>query len=261
MDEIMIQVNYDEETPTVSCRDLHKALGVRTAYKDWFPRMCEYGFVEGKDFCSFLSESTGGRPAYDHRITIDMAKELCMIQRTDAGKRCRQYFIEVEKRWNTPEAVMARALQLANRQLEEIKKQNQTLIATTAIQSQQIEMLQPKADYTDEILKAYGCVNITQIAKDYGLSGTALNRILAEHRIQYMTGGQWVLYAKYANCGYVKSETERINRHGIPDVRIHTKWTEKGRRFIHDLLKSIGILPVNQQETDDPYELPYYYDK
>ena len=85
MDEL-IRINYDSERPTVNGRDLHKALQVKTAYKDWFPRMCEYGFSEGTDFCSFLSESTGGRPSTDHQLTIPMAKELCMLQRTDKGK-------------------------------------------------------------------------------------------------------------------------------------------------------------------------------
>ena len=60
---------------------------VKTAYKDWFPRMCEYGFTEGEDFCSFLSESTGGRPAQDAVLTIDMAKEICMIQRNEKDLR------------------------------------------------------------------------------------------------------------------------------------------------------------------------------
>ena len=77
MDEL-IRINFDSDRPTVSGRELYKALEVKTGYKDWFPRMCDYGFVEGRDFSSFLSESTGGRPAVDQQITIAMAKELCM---------------------------------------------------------------------------------------------------------------------------------------------------------------------------------------
>ncbi len=75
----LIKVEVGGEKPMVLGRDLHAALEVQTAYKDWFPRMCEYGFTEGTDFCSFLSESTGGRPSTDHQLTIDMAKELCMV--------------------------------------------------------------------------------------------------------------------------------------------------------------------------------------
>lgn len=96
----LVKINRaDDGEVTVSGRELHEALEIKTAYKDWFPRMVEYGFVEGEDFCSFLSESTGGRPATDHAITLDMAKEICMIQRTPQGRACRQYFIEVEKKY------------------------------------------------------------------------------------------------------------------------------------------------------------------
>lgn len=118
----LIKVNYDNpEKPMVSGRELHKALGIKTAYKDWFPRMCEYGFSESVDFCSFLSESTGGRPATDHMITIPMAKELCMIQRTDIGRKFRQYFISIEEAWNSPEMVMQRALAIANERVKTLQ--------------------------------------------------------------------------------------------------------------------------------------------
>ena len=90
--------------------------------------MCEYGFTEGQDFIPFLEESTGGRPSIDHQLTIDMAKELCMIQRTEIGKRCREYFLAIECNWNSPEAVMARALQFANQRLELIMQQNNRLM-------------------------------------------------------------------------------------------------------------------------------------
>jgi anti-repressor protein len=113
----LIPINYDNDRQTVMGRNLHQFLEVGTAYKDWFPRMCEYGFAEGIDFCSILSESTGGRPSTDHQLTIEMAKELCMLQRTEKGKMARQYFIELEKQWNTPEAVMARALKMADTKL------------------------------------------------------------------------------------------------------------------------------------------------
>lgn len=94
----LINVTLDENhEPVVSGRQLHKALGVKTAYKDWFPRMTEYGFAEGEDFSSFLSKSTGGRPSQDHIIKLDMAKEIAMIQRTDKGKEVRTYFIQVGK--------------------------------------------------------------------------------------------------------------------------------------------------------------------
>jgi len=96
----LIKVNYENSNrPTVMGRDLHEVLEIKTAYKDWFPRMCEYGFIEGEDFCSILSKSAGGRPSTDHQLTIDMAKEICMIQRTDIGRKVRKYFINVENEY------------------------------------------------------------------------------------------------------------------------------------------------------------------
>lgn len=120
----LLKVNYDTEQPTVSARDLHEKLNIRTAFKDWFPRMCEYGFEEGKDFCSKMSEtsSKGGRPSKDADISIDMAKQICMIQRSTEGKMIRQYFIDLEKAWNTPEQIMARALKMANQSIDSLKE-------------------------------------------------------------------------------------------------------------------------------------------
>ena len=130
MDEL-IKITYENDRPAVSARELHEFLEVKTAYKDWFPRMCEYGFTEGQDFCSFLSESNGGRPAHDASLTIDMAKEICMLQRNEKGKQARQYFLQLEKDWNSPEKVMARALRIAERKingLEEKVKQDAPLV-------------------------------------------------------------------------------------------------------------------------------------
>lgn len=120
--EQLIPVNVDSpDRITVSARDLHAALEVKDHFKDWFPRMCDYGFEEGKDFCGFLRESSGGRPARDAEITIEMAKEICMLQRSEKGKQARQYFIQLEKAWNSPEKVMARALQIANVQIKDLQ--------------------------------------------------------------------------------------------------------------------------------------------
>ena len=244
MDEL-IRINFDSDRPTVSGRELHAALEVKTAYKDWFPRMCDYGFEEGTDFCSFLSESTGGRPATDHQLTIAMAKELCMIQRSEAGRKFRQYFIKVEEAWNSPEAVMARALQFANNQLSLVKKQNLELLETVAVQNQQIAEMQPKASYYDLILQNKNTVPITQIAKDYGMSGRKFNELLHELGVQYKFRKTWLLYQQYAECGYTQSRTYTINENRSV---MHTYWTQKGRLFLYDLLKSEGILPVIEQE-------------
>ena len=154
----LIAVTYKDDQPMFSGRELHAFLAVPTQYKDWFPRMCEYGFLEGVDFSSFLSESTGGRPAQDHQLTIDMAKELCMLQRTEKGKQVRQYFIQLEKAWNTPEQVMARALRLADRKMEEIKR---TVFTLESI----IEAQRPKVLFADAVETSQTSINVGVLAK------------------------------------------------------------------------------------------------
>ena len=249
MDEL-IRINYDSERPTVNGRDLHDALQVKTAYKDWFPRMCEYGFSEGTDFCSFLSESSGGRPAVNHQLTIDMAKQLCMIQRTEIGRKFRQYFIQVEEAWNSPEAVMARALQFANHQLALLKHQNMELTDTIAVQNQQILEMKPKVSYYDVVLNCKDLISTSAIAKDYGKSAIWMNRYLHKKGVQFKQGDIWLLYQKYAQKGYTSTKTHSYpGTDGETHTKVHTYWTQKGRLFIYELMKSDGMMPLIEQEV------------
>ncbi len=249
MDEL-IRINYDSERPTVNGRDLHDALQVKTAYKDWFPRMCEYGFSEGTDFCSFLSESSGGRPAVNHQLTIDMAKQLCMIQRTDIGRKFRQYFIQVEDAWNSPEAVMARALKFANQQLALLRHQNMELTDTIAVQNQQILEMKPKVSYYDVVLNCKDLISTSAIAKDYGKSAIWMNRYLHEKGVQFKQSDIWLLYQKYAQKGYTSTKTHSYpGSNGETHTKVHTYWTQKGRLFIYELMKSDGMKPLIEQEV------------
>lgn len=255
MNEIAIVVNYDNEKPTVSGRELHKALEVGTEYAKWFERMCEYGFTEGQDYSSFLtnrSDGKAGKPRTDHQLTIDMAKELCMIQRTEIGKRCREYFLTIERHWNSPEAIMARALQFANQRLELIMQQNNELLETNSRQAKQIAEMQPKVTYYDIVLNCPNVIPISTIAKDYGKSAVWLNKWLHDHEIQYRQGKVWLLYQKYADKGYTKSKTYAIpDDNGDSQAKTLTCWTMKGRLFLYDLLKSHGFLPLIEQVTAD----------
>lgn len=248
MDEL-IRINYDRKTPTVNGRDLHDALKIGTPYDKWFPRMCDYGFVEGKDFSTFLSESTGGRPATNHQLTIDMAKQLCMIQRTDIGRKFRQYFIKVEEAWNSPEAVMARALKFANHQLEVLKQQNLELIDTVAVQNQQISEMKPKASYYDVVLNCKDLLSMRAIAKDYGKSAQWMNNFLHELGVQFKQSDVWLLYQRYADRGYTSTKTHNyLGNDGEYHSRVHTYWTQKGRLFIYELMKQNGVYPLIEQE-------------
>lgn len=118
-------------------------------------------------------------------------------------------------------------------------------------QRQIIGELKPKADYTDLILKNKGLVTITQIAKDYGMSGQAMNKLLHDLGVQYKQSSQWLLYAEHHGKGYTHSETVKIIRKdGTPDIKMNTKWTQKGRLFLYELLKENGILPIIEQGDD-----------
>lgn len=124
-------------------------------------------------------------------------------------------------------------------------EENEKLQLENKMQEQRINELKPKADYCDLILRNKGLVTISQIAKDYGMSGTSMNKKLHELGVQYNQSKQWLLYSKYQDKGYTQSETINITRSdGRPDIRMNTKWTQKGRLFLYELLKTNDILPM-----------------
>lgn len=250
--EQLISINYDGEEPSVSARELHKSLGVSKRFSAWFETNFQ-GFIENEDFTSVLSGTVVNNGAHreiqDYSLSVDMAKHICLMSRTEKGKECRQYLIDLEKAWNTPEQIFARALKMADQTIAKLKDSVKSLSTEISVKNQIIGELKPKADYYDEILKNPGLVTITQIAKDYGMSGKKMNDILHDIGIQYKQSGQWLLYSKYHCMGYTHSETVDIVRSdGRPDVKMNTKWSQKGRIFLYDKLKENGILPVIEQE-------------
>lgn len=241
----LIKINYDTEQPTVSARELHEKLNIETPFKKWIDRMCEYGFEESKDFWTKMSESTGGRPSTEYELTIDMAKQICMIQRTPEGRECRQYFIDLEKAWNTPEQIMSRALKMADQTIDSLKERCKFLGGQVEEQQKVIEELQPKATYYDLILQCPDLVSTTEIAKDYGMSATKFNKFLKDFKIQFKQSGVWFLYQKYAGYGYTQSKTHNYaDEYGVQHAKSHMYWTQKGRLFLYDFLKEKEIVPV-----------------
>lgn len=243
----LIKITTSGEDITLSARELHEFLEIGTQYTKWFERMKEYGFKENDDYQTISQKrltAQGNETTYiDHEIKLDMAKEIAMIQRSEKGKQARQYFLQVEKAWNSPEMIMKRALEIANKRVEK-------LTLETNQQKQIIGELKPKADYTDTILKNKGLVTITQISKDYGMSGQAFNKLLHELGVQYKQSDQWLLYSEHHSKGYTHSETVQITRsNGASDVKMVTKWTQKGRLFLYDLLKQHEILPTIEKEV------------
>ena len=144
--------------------------------------------------------------------------------------------------------LMAKALLVAQNKIVERDNCIASLETEVKVKEQIIGELKPRADYTDKILKNTGLVTMTQIAKDYGMTGQAMNKLLHELGVQYKQSGQWLLYSKYQGMGYTHSETVDITRSdGRPDVKMNTKWTQKGRLFLYNLLKENGIVPVIEQ--------------
>ena len=161
----LIKINYENaDRPTVLGRELHEVLGIKTKYVDWFNRMCEYGFTENTDFILVAQKRETNNPknpytvVNDHQLTIEMAKEICMIQRSDKGKQCRQYFIELEKAWNTPEMVMGRALKIAQNQLDSLKGENLKL-------TEKIKEDKPKVLFADAVETAHTSILVGDLAK------------------------------------------------------------------------------------------------
>ena len=147
--------------------------------------------------------------------------------------------------YQLPEISYPQSLRLLADEIEKHKK----LELENSIQAQQINEMKPKADYCDKILSSKSLMTITQIAKDYGMSGKAMNQILHDLNIQYKQSGQWLLYSRYQSKGYTSSETIDIKQNdGKVLVRLSTKWTQKGRLYLYERLKKEGYLPLIEQE-------------
>lgn len=192
----LIKVDYSGEKPAVSARELHEFLEVKTAYKDWFPRMCEYGFSEGQDYCSFLSNRSDGlpgKPRQDAALSIDMAKEICMLQRNEKGKIARQYFLQLERDWNSPEKVMARALQIADRKIKELEISNSAL-------STSLEIARPKAEYFDQLVERGTLLSLRESAKELGIPPKKfVDELLARKYLYRSKNGKLLPYEEKNN--------------------------------------------------------------
>lgn len=137
-------------------------------------------------------------------------------------------------------------------QLVEQVEENEKLQLENTMQKQQIGELKPKANYVDTILKSKSLVTIGQIAKDYGMSAQEMNKLLQRFKIQYKQSGQWLLYSNHHAKGYTHSETTEItHKDGSISVRMHTKWTQKGRLFLYEFLKRRDIIPVIEFESEE----------
>ena len=252
-DLIKISVN-DNNEQTVSGRDLHEFLEVGTQYSKWIERKVDkYGFVENIDFITISQKRLtvqGNETTYkEHILKISMAKELAMLENNEKGKQARLYFIKCEEEYkNQIRNSLPQTYIQALEKLLESEKEKEKLKIENIQQKQQLIEYEPKVTYYDLILKSPNSITITLIAKDYGKSGQWMNKFLKEQGIQYKQSGIWLLYQKYAQMGYTKSETYIDEETGF--TKLNTKWTQKGRLFIYDLMKSNGYLPLIEREEN-----------
>ena len=195
----LIPLTENDGVQAVMGRDLHEFLEVKTPYDKWMPRMIEYGFSAGQDFSTKMSESTGGRPSQDHIVSLDMAKEISMIQRTDKGKQARQYFIECERKAKLAPAELTR-LELLQIAMESEKER-------LALEAKVTE-LEPKADHYNRFMDAEGTYTWDEVVR---IIGVGKNKMLESLRIQkvLMTGGnrQNLPYQSHMHRFEVKEKT------------------------------------------------------
>ena len=225
-----MKVNFD--TQTVSARELHDQLHIGTRFNDWFPRMTEYGFVEGTDFYSKMSKTdNGGRPSTDYEISVDMAKQICMIQRTPEGKAVRQYLIDLEKAWNTPEQVFARALKMADEKINSLKENNTRLIAEN-------QRMRPKEIFADAVSASHTSILIGDLAKlicqnGYQIGQKRLFEWLRENNFLIKSGSSKNMpQQRYVEQGLFEVKESNVqNPDGSVRITRTTKVTGKGQIY------------------------------
>ncbi|MCI6062123.1 MAG: phage antirepressor KilAC domain-containing protein [Ligilactobacillus salivarius] len=250
----LIKVEVKADTQVVSARELYKGLEIKRRFSAWVSDNFK-DFIEDVDFTSVRKstevKNNGGiqiRELQDYAITISMAKELCMMSHTELGKEYRKYFLELERKWNDPKEVVKRGYAILQNENKQLKIEN--------------GILKPKADKYDRYLSNKGLITITEIAKEYGMSGRELNKFLHDKRIIYKKGDKWFVYQRYANDGLVGYE---IYMPEDREIRRTLKWTTKGEQFIRNILEDEGIKPVLErpsqimiEEPQEEYDGDYY---
>ena len=241
----LIPIKVENDQQLLSARDLHKGLGLKKQFTDWVKQNFK-DFEENIDFV-FTPQSVnmpngGTKQIKDYFLTIDMAKQLCLMSRTEKGKEYRKYLIEVERKWNDPQEVVKRGYAILQNENTQLKLENKNLIV-------QLEESNKKASYLDIILGTPDALAITQIAADYGYGAVNFNKLLKQVGIQHKVNGQWILYKVYMGKGYVVSQAFTFKDHyGKDRSKTTTYWTQKGRKLIYDVLKDNNILPLIERD-------------
>lgn len=245
MNNELIKVTVKNDQQLVSARELYKGLGIKRRFSAWWEQNSN-DFKENSDFQRVListpRENRGSIELQDYALTIDMAKQLCLLSRTKKGKEYREYLIEIEKKWNDPQNVVQRAMDILHSENLQLKLENKSL-------SRQLEESNKKASYLDVILGTTDAMVTTQIAMDYGYSAVKFNKLLHQLGIQHKVNGQWILYKAYMGKKYTTTKLHTYtDKHGNDHAKPLTAWTQKGRRLIYDILKENEVLPLIERE-------------
>ena len=227
----LIRVNSDNQT--VSARQLHNALEATERYSTWFDRFST-GFVEGDDYTTVnkLTEvqNNGGiqiRELVDHECSMDMAKHICLMSRTDKGKQCRQYLIDIEKAWNTPEQILARALKVADETIKSL--------------SVKVEEMKPKAEFFDAVTDSKDAIPMADVAKVLDM-GIGRNKLFVFLRNNGVLQSDNRPYQKYIDNGWFRTIEQKYDKgYGETGINIKTLAFQKGVDGIRRMLQKERI--------------------
>ena len=226
MNELLKINTTDSERITVSARDLYKFLEATERFNSWFDRMKQYGLTEGEDFSGCKVFNTLARQELDdYQLTIDTAKQIAMLQRNEKGTQARKYFIQVEKEWNSPERVMARALEIAHKTIETLKVENSEM--------------KPKALFADAVASSKTSILIGQLAKILTQNGYQIgqNRLFEKLRndgfLSSRKGADWNMpQQRFVEQGLFEiKESTHIDGNGVNVTTKTVKVTGKGQQY------------------------------
>ena len=218
----LILVNVD--TQTVSARELHKKVGSTERFSSWFERQLQFGFVENEDYTGCKKFNTlANQELQDYELSVDMAKHICMVQKNEKAREVRQYLIDLEKVWNSPEQVMARALKMADKTIDGLK-------------AKLLEM-KAKAEFFDAVADSKTAISMNEVAKVLNIKGYGRNNLFEFLRENKVLDRWNVPYQRYVDNGWFRVIEQHYQKNGEPIVTTKTLVYQKGVDGIRKMIE------------------------